>query len=92
MNKTLRLNNLATGTAMNAEISVFVTCVEAIVYFILYNLHDCAFKCFIIKIQSAGLPVVGILFHELPQPGIDNYTQVSNYHMLVIWMTKLRMF
>ena len=38
------------------------------------------------------LPVVGILCHELPQPGIGNYTQVSNYHMLVIWMTKLRMF
>ena len=29
---------------MNAEISVFVICVEAIVYFILYKLHHCTFK------------------------------------------------
>ena len=37
--KTLQLNNLKTRAAMNAEISVFVICVEAIIYFILYNLH-----------------------------------------------------
>ena len=30
---------------MNAKISVFVICVEAIIYF-LYNLHDCTFKQF----------------------------------------------
>ena len=29
---------------MNAEISVFVTCVETIIYLSLYNLHDCTFK------------------------------------------------
>ena len=29
---------------MNAKISVFVICVEAIIYFLLYNLHDCTFK------------------------------------------------
>ena len=29
---------------MNAEISVFVTYVETIKYFLLYNLHDCVFK------------------------------------------------
>ena len=29
---------------MNAEISVFVICVEAIIYLLLYNLHDCTFK------------------------------------------------
>ena len=29
---------------MNAKISVFVICVEAIVYMLLYNLHDCNFK------------------------------------------------
>ena len=26
---------------MNAKISVFVICVEAIIYLLLYNLHDC---------------------------------------------------
>ena len=44
INKTLRLNNLKTRTAMNAKISVFVVCVEAIIYLLLYNLHDCTFK------------------------------------------------
>ena len=29
---------------MNAKISVFVICVEAIIYLLLYNLHDCSFK------------------------------------------------
>ena len=29
---------------MNAKISVFVTCIEAIIYLLLYNLHDCTFK------------------------------------------------
>ena len=38
------LNNLKTRTAMNAKISVFVYCVEAIIYLLLYNLHDCTFE------------------------------------------------
>ena len=29
---------------MNAKISVFVICVEAIIYLLLFNLHDCTFK------------------------------------------------
>ena len=29
---------------MNAKISVFVICVKAIIYLLLYNLHDCTFK------------------------------------------------
>ena len=29
---------------MNAKVSVFVICVEAIIYLLLYNLHDCTFK------------------------------------------------
>ena len=29
---------------MNAKISVFVTCVKAIIYLLLYNLHDCTFN------------------------------------------------
>ena len=30
---------------MNAKIPVFVICVEAIIYLLSYNLHDCTFKC-----------------------------------------------
>ena len=29
---------------MNAKMSVFVICVEAIIYMLLYSLHDCTFK------------------------------------------------
>ena len=29
---------------MNVNISVFVICVEAVIYLLLYNLHDCTFK------------------------------------------------
>ena len=43
MKKTLRLNNLKTRTAMKAKISVFI-CVGAIIYLLLYNLHDGTFN------------------------------------------------
>ena len=29
---------------MHAKISVFVICVEVIIYLLLYNLHDCTFN------------------------------------------------
>ena len=45
-NKNIRLDNLKTRTTINARISVFVICVEMIVYLLLYNLHDCTFKTF----------------------------------------------
>ena len=44
INKTLRFINLKTRTATNAKISVFLICVEAIIYLLLYNFHDCTFK------------------------------------------------
>ena len=44
ISKTLRVNNLKTRTAMNAQNSVFVICVEAIICLLLYNLHNCTFK------------------------------------------------
>ena len=44
INKTFRLNNLKNRTAMNVKISVFVICVEAIIYSLLNNLYDCTFK------------------------------------------------
>ena len=36
-------------TAMNAKISVLVICVEAIIYLLLYNLHDCTFNFLILR-------------------------------------------
>ena len=36
--------NLKTRTALIVKVSVFVICVEAIIYFLLYNLHDCTCK------------------------------------------------
>ena len=44
INKTLQLNNLKSRIAMNVKISVFVICVEAIMYLLLCDLHDCSFK------------------------------------------------
>ena len=32
---------------MNAKTSVFVICVEAIIYLLLYNLHKCTFKGYV---------------------------------------------
>ena len=29
---------------MNAKVSLFVTCLEAIIHLLLYNLHDCTFN------------------------------------------------
>ena len=44
MNKTLWLNNLKTRIATNAKISMFVIFADAIIYLLLYNLHDCTCK------------------------------------------------
>ena len=44
ISKYLQLNNLKIRIAMNAKISVFVICVEAIMYLLLYNLHDCTLR------------------------------------------------
>ena len=44
INKTLRFNNLKNRAAMNAKTSMFVICVEAIMYLSLYNLHDNTLK------------------------------------------------
>ena len=44
VNKTLWLNNIKTGTVMNMKIAMLVICVEAIIYLLSYNLHDCTFN------------------------------------------------
>ena len=40
---------------MNAKISVVVICVEAIIYLLLHNLHDCTFK--VLKPESEILKI-----------------------------------
>ena len=42
--QNLWLDNLKTRTSMNAKASVFVICVEAIIYLLLYNVHDFTFN------------------------------------------------
>ena len=38
------LGRLHFGIAMNAKISMIAICVEAIIYLLLYSLHDCTFN------------------------------------------------
>ena len=52
INKTLRVNNLKTRAAANANVSVFVIYVEAIIYLLLHNLHDGTFKLLGAHIES----------------------------------------
>ena len=40
----LWLNNLKTRAAVTVKISLFVICVEVIIYFLSHNLHDRTFK------------------------------------------------
>ena len=74
------LNNLKTRTAMNAKISAFVICVEAITYLLLYNLHDCTFKN-----TSEGLLLKPSLLSFLERLLLEKYKKVirilftSNY-------------
>ena len=37
---------------MNAKISVFIVCVEVIIYLVIYNLHDCTFKFWIFRLEQ----------------------------------------
>ena len=54
---------------MNAEISLFVVCVEAIIYLLLYNLQDCTFKN---------------VFHRTPSGNCFKYMKrKSNYFIAI---------
>ena len=57
---------------MNAKISVFVIFAEVIIYFLLYNLHDCTFKKTINIIlkeiyndKEISTPLTELLFKKL---------------------------
>ena len=44
---------------MNAKISVFLICVKAIIYLLLYNLHDCTFNYHSVVLgKKAEIPLV----------------------------------
>ena len=46
INKTLPINNFKIRTARNTKISLFVICVETIIYLLLYKMHDYTFDRF----------------------------------------------
>ena len=61
---------------MNARISVFVICVETIIYLILYNLHDCTFNlaskiCF----SDADLKIV-INYEQQHEDVLQGYSEI----------------
>ena len=84
--KTLRPSNLKTRTATNSKISVYLICVEVIIYFSLYNviLHNCKnntwkkTKC----IQS--FPVTSVKFL------ISNWERVDSFPSCFFLLLKLR--
>ena len=72
--KNLRLNNLKTRIAVNAKISVFVICVEAIIYLLLYDLHDCTINCKIYDVTNLVNEQHGVI--------ILNSMQATTIHIL----------
>ena len=80
INKTLRLNNLKPRTAMDAKISVFVVGVEAIIYLLLYNLHDCTFKILateLFKINLSNNIMVQLIFRKTNKIGYNHCLQID---------------
>ena len=61
-------NNLKTRTAMNAKISVFFICVETIIYFFIYNLHDCTFNVNIRHPTSLSTGLIKFCHYALAHP------------------------
>ena len=66
---------------MNAKISVFVICIEAIMYLLLYNLHDCTFN--IHKKVSLNVECEHILSFERSFSVISVSPMISNVHKMV---------
>ena len=70
INKTSRLNNLKTRAAMNAKISLFLFCVKAITYLLLYNLHGCTFNCSIEKKCNIRIQINWVFVFVNPGPSV----------------------
>ena len=78
INKKLRLNNLKTRIAVNAKISVFVICVEAIIYLLLYDLHDCTINCKIYDVTTLVNEQHGvIILNSMHTTAIHILTNIS---------------
>ena len=82
----LHLNGSVAEAAMGARISVFVICVEAIIYLLLRNLHDCSFD---FLSRSATRKVTRIYhfitnnhasFHLWRKANLLNHQKVSQYY------------
>ena len=74
INKIFQLNNLKTRAAINAKISVIFISAEAIIYLLLYNLHDCTFKGELQKMKtivSDNFSWKSKLLETMPQPFLE---------------------
>ena len=72
---------------MNANISVFAICVEAVIYLLLYNLHSCTFNLKAIDIKRNLVLKIENLKNEITsirkdiEPTFDKYIiETSNQH------------
>ena len=85
------LNNSQTRTAINAKISVFVICVETIIYLLLYKLHDCTFnvgKWLNILLKSWGDCIARFLKYAWPFFNIlrKRVKKDDNNRKLIFWI------
>ena len=56
LNRALGLGILGAGAAMGAKLSVGGVSVEAIIYLLLHDLHDCAFNFGFLWLRGEGGP------------------------------------
>ena len=89
INKTLRLNNWKTRTVVKMKISVFVICVVAIIYLLLYNLHDCTSNgSFFLGILTSQETILNIykLGCLIVHVGIEiNHPQSNSTFFMYLW-------
>ena len=65
---------------MDAKISVFVIGVEAIIYLLLYNLHDCTFKILateLFKINLSNNIMVQLICKKTNKIGYNHCLQID---------------
>ena len=83
INKTLRLNPLKTRTAMNARISVFVICVEVIIYLLLHNFHDCT----LLSLVSVRIFTE---FYRTERLGFNRLNHIQHLHVSISKMISVK--
>ena len=68
--------------AMNKKLSVFVISAEAIIYLLLYDLHDCTFNNFFYAMNQTVLPKTSSCFWKnikVKSNIFANFAYASNY-------------